>query len=285
MRSQWNFPFESNDLRIEGRHKFGGELTRTNSETSPPTVDKLWVEIILESDLTPRFPEAQQTGVLKITLPGNMDETQDAAYWLAINWAEHITFSQGELKLDGSLIMVEYLPESAEEVELLGDNRFSYTVQVRAAEPLKAFDPNLFPPDSELKAISPLQQFNSAVQANNSIDQFLGLFKIIEDSYVPSGERRPLALVLKSSGELLSLALENLEVSEHTEIRSASEAECLRLLDDLARTRNQCAHLRKGFGIPHGDSRVAIEVEPLIGPLKILARAIVQYRLAGKTAE
>jgi hypothetical protein len=273
MRSQWNFHFESNDLRIEGVHKFVGDLTRTNSQTSPPTIDKLSVELTLEPDPTPRFPGAQHTGVLKITLPGNMDETQDAVYWLARHASEHISFFQGELKLDGSFVWVEALPDSPEEAEKLGENRFSWTLNMRRAESPEKFNPKMFPRIGDVATTSALRQFNSALSAKNPIDQFLGLFKILENAYAPRKGRQSLATRLKGSHELVLLTLENLKSIENGSKRAASEEECLDFLDDLARIRNQCAHLQTsvGFGFRHGDPMVANEVEPLIEPLAGLA--------------
>lgn len=48
---------------------------------------------------------------------------------MAIDLAEHMTFTQGRIKLDGSFIWNELLPEPPEEEAKVGEKPFSWVMQ------------------------------------------------------------------------------------------------------------------------------------------------------------
>jgi methylamine utilization protein MauJ len=238
--------------------------------------------MVIEPDSEPRFKSSGQTGVLKITLPGDMDQTKDLAYLTAIRASDHISFLNGELKLLGGLVQGEHLPETPEEAEQLGENRHFCIVQFVEAPLPGAFDESSFTQITSNQATRvAMRQYNASLKAENPIDRFLGLFRIIEDIYGPKSKDEALAKVLKESRELLEIARQNLKFVEANGHREFTEADYPRLVEDLVRIRHNCAHLRtfKNFGIPHGDPRVRAEVEPIIGPLDTLAYQAIRKRL------
>lgn len=273
MRVRWQFYFEYEVLKFEKTYTYGVPVSKERAEAFGLPAQEFEAILTIEAD-EEKHGHIRQRGKINIFLPGNNEQTKDLAYSLAISMAEHISFSQGRIKLDGSFISNELLPETPEEEAEVGENRFSWTTQVREVRDKVPFDSAAI---QKLTNNPLVKQFNEANDAKSPVDRFIGLFKILEDLY----GGRPVRALFKSSAELKQLALQHLEIEEGGATRHISQAEFEKLVDDLVNTRNECAHLRRstGFGITHGDARVQSDVVPLLVPLEILAYEAIQKRL------
>jgi hypothetical protein len=273
MRVRWQFYFWYEDFKFERTHTFGMQITKEHAEAFGLPAEGFEAKVTIEAD-EEKHGHVKQRGIINIYLPGYPEQTKDLAYSLAINFAEHITFSIGKIKLDGSFISNELLPETPEEEEAVGEKRFGMTVQIKEVPERVAFD------SASLQRLTnnPLiKQFNQANDAASPIDRFIGLFKILEDLY----GGHPIKPALKAAAELKQIALEHLQIEDGGSPRQITEAEFEELIDKLANTRHECAHLRSstGFGITYGDARVQSDVEPLIGALETLAYEAVKKRI------
>jgi hypothetical protein len=273
MKVRWQFYFEYEDLKFEKTHNYSMQITKEHTEAFGLPAQEFAAKVTIEPE-EEKHGSIRQLGKMNIILAGNSEQTKDLAYSLAINLAEQITFSQARIKIDGSFISSELLPETAEEKAEIGENRFSVTMQVKEVPDKVPFD------SASLQRVTnnPLvKQFNEAKNAKSPVDRFIGLFKILEDLY--GGQ--PVKASFKGSTELKQIALQNLEIEDGGAIRQISQVEFEKLVDDLANTRHECAHLRRstGFGITYGDARVQSEVEPLLIPLETLAYEAVQKRI------
>jgi hypothetical protein len=237
--------------------------------------------LVIEPDEKPRFDWMQQTGTLKITIPGDMDKTRTLAFCLARHAADSITFSAGELKLLGGLITGEYVPDTPDEESMLGNNRFFGEAHLVEHTPPPTFDgSSILDVSSNSATRIFVIQYNAAIKAKNPIDKFLGLFKIIEDFYGPKVKGKYLRDALKESDELLAIATAHLSYRSKEPSRPITKEDFDKFLDKLVDTRHNCAHLKTsvGFGISHGDPRVGSEVEPLNEPLSTLAYEAIRKR-------
>lgn len=278
MRVRWEFFIDCTGIRFERIHKFEAKVSREHAEAFGLPGREFDALITIEPDKESYNPLVEQTGKLRIILPGNNKETKKAAFWLAQNAARQITFSQGEMKVIYGLIMGEHLPDTPEEAEQLGDTLFFAEAHLVEVIPTPTFD------GSALQRIpnNPLiEQFNAANQAKNPIDKFLGLFRILEDLYGLTTKKITLAEALKASVELFQISQKHLQFADNGSTRQLTHSDFSQLVDRLVHARHECAHLRssKGFGITHGDPRVRVEIEPLIGPLGKLAYEAIQVRL------
>lgn len=273
MRVRWQFYFEYEDLKFERVYEYGVQISEEHAQGFglPPVAFE--AVLTIEADRE-KGRGIRQLGQINIFLPGTNEETEDLAYSLAISLAEQITFSQGKIKLDGGFISNELLPETPEEEANIGENRFSWNMQLREVADQIPFDA------ASIQKVTndPLiKQFNEARDAKSAIGQFIGLFKILEDLY---GER-PVKSSFKRSAELSEIALRCLKVKESGVTRRLNQSEFEKLVDELVDIRNQCAHRTPdGFGITHGDARVPTEVKPLLAPLQILAFEAIQRRIS-----
>lgn len=270
MRVRWQFYFWYEDLKFERTYTFGIPISKEHAEAFELPAEVFEAKVTIEAD-EEKHGHVTQRGIINIYLPGDNEQTKDLAYSLAINFAEHITFSMGKIKLDGSFISNELLPETPEEEATVGENRFGWTVQIKEVPERVAFD------SASLQRLTnnPLiKQFNEANNAASPIDRFIGLFKILEDLY----GGHPIKPALKVAAELKQIALEHLQIEDGGSTRQITEAEFEGLIDKLANTRHECAHLRSsiGFGITYGDARVQSDVEPLLDALESLAFEAVQ---------
>lgn len=282
MKSQWDFFFECKNFRFDRVYKYEGKIGSEQATAfGLPSANCVFL-ITIEPDSESKFPGADQTGKLKVLIPGNTEQTKDLAYWIAINSSEHISFFHGELKIHGGLVTAELIPETPEEEEQLGENRFFAEARLVEVQPAPEFDGSSFQQITGDPIISgALRQYNAALKAENPIDQFLGLFRILESFYGPQLEKQTLAVALKSSAELRDIAQKHLTFSDGATTRQLTEDDYFDLVDKLVQTRHECAHLRaqKGFGIHHGDPKVRKEVMPLIKPLSRLAFETIRTRL------
>jgi len=289
MKIRWIFQFEYEDINFEKTHKFKVGISKEHAEAFGLAAQEIEADLTIEPKEKSNL--IRQRGEINLILPGRQ-ETKDLAYSIIDSTANQITFTQGKLSIIWSFVANELLPETPEEIEEVGDKPFSYTLGFQEVPDKKTFD------GSFTKVVSnPLiQQFNAADNAQNSIDSFIGFFKILEDLYGSTPlkprfikptkkgkkQKQDLKPSLKSSDELNQIALDNIKMEENGIVRPISQAEIETLLDKLVDTRHQCAHLKssKGFGITYGDNRVHTEVKPLLEPLRILAFEAVQKHIS-----
>jgi hypothetical protein len=251
-------------------HKFGVIITKEDAEDFGLPSQEFEALITIEPDEGSDDPLVQQRGKLTVTVPGNQEQTKSLAHWPAEQMAHKVTFLQGELKINYGLVMGELLPDTPEEDAQLGDKRFFATARLVKMRPAPVFDGSEF---YTLSSSPLIQQFNAAVNAKNPIDQFLGLFKILEDLYGPHSKKVTLAESLKASMDLLQIAQRNFHKTESGVERPLTVDDFNQLMENLVKTRHECAHLRssKNFGITHGHPRTSSEVEPLNSLLRDLA--------------
>jgi hypothetical protein len=273
MKVRWRFYFTYEDLKFEKTCTYGVTVTPEQAEHFGLPLQGFEAEVTVGPD-EEKHGFIKQRGKIHITLPGNGEQTKDLAYSIAFTLAEYVTFTQARIELDGSFISNELLPETPEEEAEVGENRFSWTLQIREVGEKIPFD------HASLQRLtnSPLiKQFNEANKAKSPVDRFIGLFKILEDSY--GGQ--PVKASFKNSPELKQIAFQHLRITESGTTRAMSQAEFEKLVDDLVNTRHECAHLRSstGFGITYGDARVDSDVEPLLASLEVLAYEVVKKRV------
>jgi hypothetical protein len=278
MRARWEFFIECTGIRFERVHKFEAQISEEQAEGFGLPAKEFTALITIEPDEESYNPAIEQTGLLKITLPGNKEQTKNLAYWMSRQIARQITFSQGEVKVVYGLVMGEHLPDTPEEEEQVAEGPYFAEARLVEVLPTPSFDGSSL---QKLATHPLIGQFNAADKAKNPIDRFLGLFKILEDLYGPTAKNVKVADALKSSGELLQIAQKHLHVAEDGAARPLTQDDFSGLVDRLVRARHECAHLRssKGFGVTHDDPRVATEIEPLTGPLRDLAYEAIQMRL------
>jgi len=278
MRVRWEFFFECTGIRFERVYKYKAEISEGHSKPFDLPVKEFTAQITIEPDEESYNPTVEQTGQLKITLPGTKEQTKNFAYWLSRQIGRQISFSQGEMKVVYGLITGEHLPDTSAEEEQVREGPYFAEMNLVEVLPTPSFDGSSL----EKLATSPLvEQFNAADRAKNPIDRFLGLFRILEDLYGPTSKKVTLGESLKASADLFQIAQKHLHVAENGAERQLTQDDFSGLVDRLVRARHECAHLRssKGFGVTHGDPRVMTEIEPLTGPLRDLAYEAIQTRL------
>lgn len=292
MKTRWEFRFEYEDLRFERVYEYKVKITKEHAEAAglPEQEFEAIVTIVPEKkDST----SIKNRGEINVFLPGR-HETKDLAYSIANTLAHQITFSQGKLNIIWVFVVNELIPETSKEIEELGENRFGWEVVFEEV-------PNEVPFNSEsLRKVIPnplIKQFNITDNAQNTIDRFIGFFKILEDLYGSTplkpefikptkkkgnNKKQDLKPSLKSSDELIEIASNKLETVEKGVVRSISQNEIENLFDKFVDARHECAHLRssKGFGITHGDARVKTEIEPLLEQLREVVYEAVQKHIA-----
>jgi hypothetical protein len=275
VKTRWQFFFECEDIRFERAHEFEAVVTSEHAVAFGLPAEEFVARIKFEPDKESYVPTAEQTGQLHIIVPGNNEQTKALAFWLAVNAAEQISFSQGKIKIAYGLILGEHLPDSRDEEEQLGEARYFAEAHLVEARPPRVFD------GDKLQRVStnPLMgQFNRANSAQNPIDRYLGLFRIIEALYGATNKRSTLAKTLKASDELFRIAKKHIYITQGGESEELKLDDYHRIIDKLVKTRHECAHLvnKDNFGITHVDSRVKKEVEPLANMIKNVVYEAVQ---------
>lgn len=219
-----------------------------------------------------RFPE----GDVYITLPGDPDNSVFMARTLSHGLAEHLSFFYEDFKLAGGVESAERIPENDEEAKIIGEGKYWAQVHIEEVPSPVPFDRrilSLFPLSQEFRRI--IEQYNSAKKANNPIDHFLGMFKVIETQF-HIGKR-----ALSRNKDFCQLILKNIrrkrETGESTPIR---DDELAHFVDILINIRNKCAHLREHnkFGYAPYDPEVFEEVRPYSGLMELLARESLMER-------
>jgi hypothetical protein len=225
-----------------------------------------------------RFPD----GELCITLPGEPDESVFMARILAHSLAEHLFFFYGDFKIAGGMQSAERIPENDEEAKLIGDDKYWVQLNLEEVPPPTKFDRkilSLFP--SSLTFQRTIQQYNIAKESKNPIDQFLGMFKVIETQF-HIGKKKARETLMKSSN-FCNLVRKNIKLKKATgKVIPMSEGELTQFVNTLICIRDKCAHLREHnqFGYAPYDPEVFEEVKPYGDLIESLAREslIEKYR-------
>src|SRR5207248_4748 len=127
------------DLNFEKTYTYSVQVTKEQAEKFWLPPQEFEAEVTIGPD-EEKHGYVKQRGKINITLPGDGKQTKDIAYSIAISLAEHITFTQARIKLDGSFIWNELLPETPEETAAVGENRFSWTMQIKEVPEKIPFD-------------------------------------------------------------------------------------------------------------------------------------------------
>lgn len=283
MRVRWVFFYETKELRFQRVHVFRGSITAQNAKVFglPPEGGQYLLRVVPDAET--RFPHAAQTGKLQLELPGRAEETEAFARWFIVRIAEHLAFKYGPLKAHGSLITGEHLPETEQEAEELGEERFFARAHlVEVVDPPPTFDgATMTSISTNPQTCRYMRQFNRAIEASNPADRFLGLVRILED-HASSSKHGSLVAALENCRELYDIAYERVPIWTGGFPRKPTREEVNELYGDFARVRDHCAHLRteQGLGIAHGDPQIGTQVEPLVEPLQRLCAGLIERLLA-----
>ena len=287
MKVRWDFYFETSDFKFGRVHKYRGEITDVHAAAFGVSSQGEFL-LTFEPDAECKFPPAEQSGMLRLLLPGRQEETEKLALWLVHNVAEQISFHHGHLKVHGGLVTGEHLPETPEEEEELGEGRYFANAHLEEVLPTPTFEGGslrIVTGDPEINQA--MRQHNAALRSVNPVDRYLGLFRVLEDLLASESKNRKLAAALKASRTLYDVGYAELTKAVGDSRRQLTRDEFNALVDQLVEVRDHCAHLRtkQGLGIPHGDPRVSSEIEPLLEPLRTLCYGVVQQKLLAHPAE
>ncbi len=278
MKCAWQFFFETRGFRFQQRYRFMGLVDADNRKALdlPADVDRFFVEI--EPDAECKFPTADQSGVLKVVLRGNPESTKQPVRRIVSNVAQQISYRHsGTLKIHSGLITGERIPETEDERQQVADRPYFAEAHVVEYEPAAAFDPaSLATIGVGGPADVAMRQFNSAMQASNPVDRFLGFFKVLESIYCDGAGKQKTLAKLRASGELREIAA---AMGRENGFEPTDE-QYITLLKDLVQTRHRCAHLRGdgSFGFVPGTAEIRAEVEPLANIARKLADGAIQRR-------
>src|SRR5438067_9595235 len=124
MRVRWDFLFECTGGRFDRIYKYAATISKKHAEEFGLPSQEFDALIAIEPDEESNNLVAEQTGKLKIVLPGNSRQTKKLALWLSHYVVQKINVHQGEMRVIYGLIAGEHLPDTFEEMEQLGDTPF-----------------------------------------------------------------------------------------------------------------------------------------------------------------
>lgn len=279
MKTRWEFFFEARGVRFERQHRFiaKGTLTRKMKDSEREVVVDCELEIVPDLEQPPL--DADQTGRIRILMPGSPEETEELAGYLATSLAERIGFERGSLKVMAGLVTAERIPETQEERDTIRDT--PYFARVRLVEHLGTppFEAGSIGQSSLRPDLTPLlAQFNAAKSSARPCDRLLGLFKVLESLYCDPNRPKQALRSLQQNNELYQLARENLSRRDTPIGEPISREEFTSLLVRIVRTRHHCAHLTPRFGYAAHDPRLLLEVVPMGDVVEILAHAALRFR-------
>lgn len=278
MKCEWKFFFETRGFRFERKHNFRGSLREEHRRVLglDENIDEFQVDFVPHSECM--FHGAEQSGDLHLVLRGDPEQTREPALRLALRVAQQVSFNLGgELKVLGGLVTGRRIAETENERSAIGEAPYFAEAHMEEYEEPKTFDPSAL---NSIVMDGPISvamiQFNSAIQANNIVDRFLGLFKVLESLFTTKKSDK-LSRKLCDSIELRAVA------DEFARARgwSMSGHDYQSLIKDLMMARDQCAHLRAKCkqGVVSGMPEVSTKVEPLADVLKEMAyRSLIRLR-------
>lgn len=270
MKTKWKFLFETKDFLFEKEHKFRGSILEAAiSNCSTDNQEKMEFEMNIVPDKEPKYPTAEQTGTMYITIPYNYEEAKDMAKALAHLLSEKISFDFGEMRLHTGMIMCERLPETPEEKEIVGDAPFAVEMHMEEVVTPPKFDAEQLTAQSAITMDTRLiSQHNAAKRTPNPIEKFLGFFKIIETLFVPHNKKVSLQDALLSNKDFFNLFAKVLRHDSPEQCKKEYET----FVTQIVNGRHKCAHmkLKKDFGYWATDPRVRNEIEPHLQVIEVL---------------
>lgn len=223
---------------------------------------------------------------LELHLAGRPERYQPFIQQFASEVAEKLAFFYPGLHIEGGFSEAERIPENENEVAEVGEERHLVSISIREVDPNIPFSRDhlsLVPHMAGLERI--IRQFNSARQATSAIDQYIGMYKIIETLFYHG--RGHAILVLKESSELRDILRNAYTVrqSDDEPWTSPDDESIDSMIVDIVKMRDQCAHLREhnAFGYAPGDTAVFREVEPMVGIISSAAREAIRRRIDEKS--
>jgi hypothetical protein len=287
VRSIFRFPLELGEAQLSSglSIKFATTGTITVKEAGDlKTEDVRDLEIQIR--LVPSAKESQDTHKkedwLEIEMPGAPEKYYPFAQQFAIEAAEKLAFFYPKLRIGGGYSEAERIPESEEERTQIGDKRFLVQMSLREVD-------GPFPIDREhLSLLSfmaglerVLRQYVSARDAKNSIDGYLGMFKVLETLFYRG--KGHTAEVLKKNQELREIlrCSYRMRRSDDESWAEPDDESIDAMVSDMVQIRDRCAHLRghNAFGYAPGDTAVFREVDPALGILSGAAREAIRRRV------
>jgi hypothetical protein len=271
MKTKWRFFFETTDFIFEKEHKFRGSIPKDAVSSSGIDIEnKIEFEMSIVPDKEQKHPSTEQTGTMYITIPFTYEEGKEIVKGIAYLLVQRISFDFGDMKLNTGLIMCERLPETHEEIELVGDRPFAAEVSLEEVVPPPTFNAKKLSDHSHINMDTRLvAQHNSAKKSKNPIEKFLGFFKIIETLFGPHSKNVTLKDALLENKSFFDLFKNVFQYDAPDQYKK----EYVVFVDKIVKGRHKCAHMRlkKDFGYWASDPRVKDEIEPFIEPLEALS--------------
>ena len=271
MKTKWKFAFETTDFIFAEQHNFKGTVPRGSVSSSPHDADHpIEFDLSILPDNQRRNGAVEQTGILYITIPYNYEEGKEIIKGLAYQIVQRISFDFGNMNLHSGMIICERLPETAEERKLVGENIFAAEMSLVEVAERVVFDPKIIMAQSRISMDSRLvAQYNGAKECVNSVDRFLGFFKIIETLFGPHKPKVSLRDAFLENNSFHDLFAKVFKFESQEQCDKEFRLFVVTIVDG----RNKCAHmrLRKDFGYWASDPRIKNEVEPLARKLDLIS--------------
>lgn len=277
MKTRWEFFFDTIGFKFDREYKYKGEaIPPEGSKEHDGAAIPFVVKFI--PDEQDDKQSINQTGRLVVELPLYDDEAKDFAYHVAYLAQQKISFEHGRLKIHSAFIVGKRIPETKEEEAEVGDSPYFATFKFKEVVEAPKFDPKSFSsPKISPDSLRLLSQYNSAKSANNPIDMYLGLFKIIEDQFCGKNRKETIGEALKGSDLFFELYKKTFSVQETKQQDSAVQELFRDFVKKLVHIRHNCSHLKskRNFGYSYDDSRVDTEVKPTLIAVDNLVRILI----------
>lgn len=276
MKTKWQFFFQTTDFVFEKEHKFRGSMPKgAVSNTSADSEEKIEFEMSVVPDEEQKHPNAEQTGIMYITISLNYEEGREIVKGIAYLLSQRISFDFGEMSIHTGVIMCERIPETPEEKELVGDAPFAVEMSLEEVVSPPTFDAKKLSSQTAISMDTRLvAQHNSARKISNPIDKFLGFFKIIETLFGPHNSKISSKDALLGSTSFFGIFKSVLRY-DNPELY---QDEYKKFVTKIVSARHRCAHMRlkKDFGYWANDPRAKDEIEPYLGVLEALTHRAIR---------
>lgn len=271
MKTEWQYFFEAKDLFFKKEYKY---ICTINGDKHPS--DAFSGEFEFEIKITPDEKQkdpAHQTGEVRITLPLSYDKAEPIVHELLYHFAQKVSFdSGGHFYINTGMMMGTYIPETPEEEEEIGENKhFAALHLIEAVSPTQFDSKSLEETSKKPLDMALVSQHNVAKASNNSVERFLGFFKIIESQF---HKEKSLRECLESNKDLLAIFKNTFEFETEEKASNAY----IDFIKRIVHARHRCAHLKlsKNFGYAPIDHKIKEEVEPYLEALEILTSEIIK---------
>ncbi|HEV7487700.1 MAG TPA: hypothetical protein VGQ65_18685 [Thermoanaerobaculia bacterium] len=288
MKSIFRFPLELGRVEIGEPVSIKFSTTGTivvkndTGEISTEDVHEFEIEIRIAPRLADASNSRERQDWLELRIARAPEKYFLFARQFASEVAVKIAFFCPEFQIRGGFAEAERVPENIEEESSVGEKRHLVLIWLRETDApflLNQHHLRLLPFMAGLERT--IRQYTAARDGRNPIEGYLGMFKVIETLYY-SG-RGHIRTVLKGNNELRDILRQSYRTGFADE-ESLSEPDDLNIdvmIDDMIRTRDQCAHLRghNAFGYAPGDAEVFRVVEPILAIISIVAREAIRRRI------